>query len=390
MDKHTSAEYRQIENYAGNSLTLKSLLRSPAKTMLTFLLIMSASFVLLRVTYQDAYHQIDVKGRATEFSSDTITELAKSNLVKDLYCYENFEVHADGMEAAVPLTVTNDVNRYLTDSCRVNYAGGYDVSIFDGTGQVCLVGEDLAKALGIQAGDEIGMLSNDLYAFLGELYEEGDVAAAARRAGKLYKVVGIVETGDAGLAGGIFTGIKSSAESVYGQPFPVGYCEFTLADNDRLGELNSLLDELKNRGLKYSKMASFHVDAGALKNIARVCGLLESLFPLAMAAAALIGVFGPLLVIHQSAQKAAFLRVLGVTKKRARCMLAFEQIILCIVGTALVSVGIALLEPGLFARSVQLLAACFGLYLLGGVCGAAMAAVQVTRHKVLELLQVKE
>lgn len=378
-----------------SSYLLRHMRRGIGKTAMSLAMAVTLSagmgmFVLLRVTYQDAYHQVDVKGRATEFSSDTITELAKSDLVKDLYCYENFEVHADGMEVPVPLTVTNDVNRYLTDSCRVNYAGGYDRSIFDGTGQVCLVGQDLAKALGIQAGDEIGMLSNDLYAFLGKLYEEGEVAAAARRAGKLYKVVGIVETADAGLAGGIFTGIRSSAESVYGQPFPVGYCEFTLADNDRLGELNSLLDELKSRGLKYSKMASFHVDAGALKNIARVCGLLESLFPLAMAAAALIGVFGPLLVIHQSAQEAAFLRVLGVTKKRARCMLAFEQIVLCIVGTALVSVGIALLQPELFARSIQMLAVCFGLYLLGGVCGAAMAAVQVTRHRVLELLQVKE
>lgn len=378
-----------------SSYILRHMRRGIGKTAISLAMAVTLSagmgmFVLLLVTYQDAYHQVDVKGRATEFSSDTITELAKSDLVKDLYCYENFEVHVDGLEAAVPLTVTNDVNRYLTDSCRVSYAEGYDRSIFDGTGQVCLVGQDLAKVLGIQAGDEIGMLSNDLFAFLGELYEEEEIAAAAQRAGKMYKVVGIVETVDAGLAGGIFTGIRSSAESVYGQPFPVGYCEFTLADNDRLDELDSLLDELKGRGLKYSKMASFHVDAGALKNIARVCGLLESLFPLAMAAAALIGVFGPLLVIHQSAQEAAFLRVLGVTKQRARCMLAFEQIILCIVGTALVSVSIALLEPGLFARSVQLLAACFGLYLLGGVCGAAMAAMQVTRHKILELLQVKE
>lgn len=381
---------RQVSSYI-----LRHMWRGSGKTAISLAMAVTLSagigmFVFLRLTYLAAYHQVDVKGRATEFSSDMITELAESDLVKDLYCYESFEVHADGMEAPVSLTVTNDVKRYLTDSCKVNYAKEYDEFIFDGTGQVCLVGQDLAKALGIQAGDEIGMLSNDLYTFLGELYGEGGIITAAQKAGKMYKVVGIVETGDTDLANGIFTGIRSSAESVYGQPFPIGYCEFILADNDRLGELNSLLDKLKDRGLKYATMASFHVDGGVLKNIARVRDLLETLFPLAMAAAVLIGVFGPLLVIHQSAQEAAFLRILGVTRKRARCMLAFEQIVLCIVGTTLVSVGIALLEPGLFARSAQLLAVCFGLYLLGGVCGAVMAAVQVTRHKVLELTQGKE
>lgn len=376
------------------SYILRHMRRGIGKTAISLAMAIMLSagmgmFVLLRVTYQDAYHQAEVKGRAMEFSSDTIMELAKSDLVKDLYCYESFEVHADGMEIPVRLTVTNDINRYLP-SCRVKYARGYDKSVFDGTGQVCLVGQDFANALDIQEGDEIGMLSNDLYAFLGELYEEGEVAEAAQRAGKMYKVVGIVETGDAGLASGIFTGIRSSAENVYGQPFPVGYCEFSLADNDRLEELNDLLDELKAKGLKYAIMASFHVDGQALKNIARVCDLLESLFPIALAAAVLIGVLGAFLVICQSAQEAEFLRILGTTKKRVRCILAFEQIILCMVGTVLVSVGIALLEPELFARSRQLLAACFMLYLLSCVCGAAIAAIQVTRHKVLELLQVKE
>lgn len=71
-------------------------------------------------------------------------------------------------------------------------------------------------------------------------------------------------------------------------------------------------------------------------------------------------------------------------------MLAFEQIVMCIAGTFLVTAGIVLLRPDLFARSIQTLIVCFGLYLLGGICGAVAAPVQVTRHKVLELLQVKE
>ena len=84
------------------------------------------------------------------------------------------------------------------------------------------------------------------------------------------------------------------------------------------------------------------------------------------------------------------MRILGVTKKRAWCMLALEQIMLCLMGAVLVAAGIALLSPRLFAESLHTLAACLGLYLLGGICGAAAAALQVTGHRVLALLQAKE
>ena len=140
----------------------------------------------------------------------------------------------------------------------------------------------------------------------------------------------------------------------------------------------------------YSLYADYFLDSGGLANIERISGLLESLFPIAVAAAVLIGLSGPLLVILQSAQEAAFLRILGVTKKRARCMLAVEQVVLCIAGIILVAGGLALYDPGRFARGLETFALCFGLYLLGCVCGAVAASIQVTRYRLLELLQVRE
>ena len=151
-----------------------------------------------------------------------------------------------------------------------------------------------------------------------------------------------------------------------------------------------MLAEEESESFMYSQNASYVLDSGGLANIERIRGLLESLFPIAVAAAVLIGLFGPLLVILQSAQEAAFLRILGVTKKRARCMLAIEQIVLCIAGIILVAGGLALYDPGRFVRGIETFAVCFGLYLLGCVCGAVAASIQVTRHKLLELLQVKE
>ena len=83
---------------------------------------------------------------------------------------------------------------------------------------------------------------------------------------------------------------------LFSMDFAVEHCEFTLADNERFGELEEILKKKKDSSTMYSSGASYHLDTGGLTNIERIRGLLESLFPIAVAAASLIGVFGPLLV----------------------------------------------------------------------------------------------
>ncbi len=344
------------------------------------------SFVLARITYKDAFYGLGVKGEAHEFLFSTVTELSNAPLVKDFYCYDSFGVRVEGVEENIPMTATSDLIRNMGDGCVVEYAKGYDSSAFEGTAQVCLVGEGLAEQLHVSPGDEIGILSDSLYAALKVNGEEDAVSEGF----KAYKVIGVVESGDASVRGGIFTGIKNDLTRLFSMDFLIDHCEFTLADNERLDELDAFLKEKMDRSSIYTPGASYHLDSGGLTDIERIRALLESLFPIAVAAAVLIGLFGPLLVILQSAQEAAFLRILGVTKKRARCMLALEQIVLGIAGIMLVSGGFALYDPGLFARGSGTFAACFGLYLLGCACGAAVASIQVTRHRLLELLQVKE
>lgn len=89
-----------------------------------------------------------------------------------------------------------------------------------------------------------------------------------------------------------------------------------------------------------------------LKNVEQICSLMESLFPIAVVAAVDVGLIGSGLVILQSFKEAAFLRILGVRKKCARCMLALEQILLCVTGIIFVVCGLAVYSPELFARSL--------------------------------------
>ena len=391
--KSTHGKYsalRQVTSYI-----LRHMQRGIGKTAVSLILtvVLAAGigmFVLARRSYQEAYRGIDVKGRAMMFTSSYIMDLTKSDLIEDIYYYNKFSVRVNGVGVLSPIAFTNDFDRYLTDEYTISYGDGYDDTVFEGTGPVCLVGKTLAEELGVQAGDEITLMSEDLYSFMPQVYAEEELEFAIERAGKPYKVAGILESENEDVNAGIFGNINEAAENLYSQPFPVDYCEFTLADNEKVKELNSLLEEQKSKGIEYSPQAAYHVDTDLFENTKRVRNLLESLFPIAVAAAVLIGLFGPGLVILQSVQEAAFLRILGVTKKRARCMLVFEQMLLSMVGMIVVAGGLLMFRPGLFMSGIDTLVFCWMLYFAGCICGAFAASVQVTRQKVLELLQVKE
>lgn len=373
--------------------------RGIGKTAVSFILsgVLAAGtcmFVLARLAYQDAFREVEVKGKALEFASFSIDNLSSSDLIRDFYCYSNFSVRTNNIESHSSMIVTNDVERYLTEDYNITYAEGYDRSVLDKSGQVCLVGQTLADMLGIRPGDEIGLLSDNMYYAIKQICKDKDEKVIEEKVEsntRMYKVAGIVASGNENVSAGIITGINSGAQDVYGQPFPFGYSEFTLTDNVKLSELNSMMEqEQKESQKEYSPMASFHVDSESLSNIIRIRDLLVALFPIAVAAAILIGMFGSGMVIIQSAQEAAFLRVLGVTKKRVRCILVFRQMILCAVGICIVAGVLYLLFPDMSVRSARTLAACLSLYFVGSMFGSAAAAVHVTRRRVLELLQVRE
>lgn len=392
--ERTHGKYNALQQVG--AYILRHMRRGMGKTAVSLILTVALAagigmFVLAKHTYQEAYHGLDVKGRAISFSTSSIERLSDSDLLKDIYYYSNSNVRVNSVGVLSSITFTNDIDRYLPKDYTVTYAEGYDLSVFEGTGAVCLVGQTLAESMGIHPGDNITLMSEALYTFMPQVYEDEELEFAIERAGIVYKVVGILKSEEEAANAGIFADVNEGAESLFNSaPFPVGYCDFTLSDNRKLMELDSLLEEEKNDSIQYSPEASYHIDSDLLENTKRMRDLLVSLFPIAVAAAVLIGVFGPGLIIMQSAQEAAFLRILGVTKKRARCILVFEQIILCIIGIAVVAGVFLVFCSGQFMRSTQTLAFCWSLYFLGGLCGAFVAAAQVTRYKLLELLQVKE
>jgi hypothetical protein len=112
--------------------------------------------------------------------------------------------------------------------------------------------------------------------------------------------------------------------------------------------------------------------------------LLRILYPIAIAAAVLLGAGLSLLLMFQHAKNAAIMRVLGSTKLRTRTVLCIEQLIVTLVGITLAFSAIPLLGIGLEILPLA------GLYLGACVVGGIIGAIVVSRRPPLSLLQVRE
>jgi len=381
-----------------------------------------------RLSYDKLYKNVEVKSTAAGLSSAALNELSKSELIKEIYFYSNYTSAINSYNAEIPLTVTNNLERFLQDDFSVEYSDGFSDNVFGGEGAFCVIGSAAAETLGVKAGDEITMVNWNVYNGIRYLYfrdetfrdskkitweKEGkkfetdeEFQAEIEKAfadematfGVPYTISGILNSHDSTANFSVFTPPSEAVKDVISRyktdgevnPYKTDFCEAVIADNDKVGELNDLLVRLKSESIPFTYDASHYTDTTELDNIRRVRDLLVTLFPIAVTAAILIGATAPLLIIIQSAKEAAIMRILGTTKKRTRCILAFEQILLCAVGLICAAGGLAVYNAGLFAESTPLLAVCGVLYLLGGAAAALGAAVSVTSRKVLELLQVRE
>ncbi len=383
---------------------LRHIRRSGVKTAIAVMItiLLTGAMGILAVTklaYQELWDKTEVTGTITDFTSSSVLKMEKSDLMKDFYYSGGFVIICDGAGDERRLTMTSDLDRYLqglslTDY-SVEYAPEYDAALFTRNGTECVVGKMLADMLGVKPGDSITMLSSNRVRVLSSMYkdDENELYAQLARPNQTFIVAGVITSDDQNTMMGVFAPLSKTIEGISEYdlyPFPVEHCEFMLANKDKPQELLDYLDQMSQNKRMYTGSVTYHMDTTELDNITRVRDMLMALFPIASAAAILIGLTVPGLIIMQSAKEAAIMRILGTTKRRARCMLALEQISLTVLGLIMAALALLIYNAGLFARGSETLILCGGLYLLGCICAAIFAAAALTRRKVLVLLQAKE
>ena len=132
------------------------------------------------------------------------------------------------------------------------------------------------------------------------------------------------------------------------------------------------------------------MDTSDADRIYRVYRLIETLYPLTVAAALILGTLLPVLMILQEQKEAAILRALGWSKKLTIRRLTLEQALLCLMGLALALLALFAVN-GLGFLGVILVPV---LYVIAhfALCVGASAAISasILQKSPMRLLQVKE
>ena len=164
--------------------------------------------------------------------------------------------------------------------------------------------------------------------------------------------------------------------------------EFSLSDYHKALELQDYAKTLLEPTDRHQPR--FSMDTAEADRVYNTCQILETLYPIAFVTAVLIGAIIMGLLILQRAKEAATLRILGTTKNWTSSLLTVEQILLCILGLVLALAVLVALNGAGIIKTAEAIGLYIAVHVIACLAGCIAAAVSVTKHKALELLQVKE
>ena len=336
-------------------------------------------------------------------------DLEAEGLTDGLYYVRNLDgviVLDYGETPEIRIGVTNDIETYVGGACEVQYAPGHGPADMGVTGKYVLLGKTLMEEQGIALGDTVRLCKQydtDMFfqtesrrlqkKYPGQYPDERsslwavwpeETEQALDQLCDCLTVIGSVNTGNNTYDGMVFTpGLETTKKFMMDNLLE--YAEFRISDNTRALELKHRGEELTNH-----RAGEFSIDLEKLESVERTAALLETLYPIVIALALVIGGFLCVLIILQSTKDAAIMRILGTTKRKTRAMLSLEQILLALFGLLLGLTVMAAVHRAAFV-SIVLQAGLFaGAYLLIAAAASLVSAGIATQKKLLELLQTKE
>ena len=376
---------RHASRSAGKSLLL----------ILTTALLIGAmgQFAAVRESYRELYQNVDVKVRFLDFEQHKAEELTESEYVTGGY----FEYNYDRGEMPIPgkdrtervygrYCLSNDLRYRL--KANVAFLEGYsEDTVMDINERICIMPRHMMERLGAELGDTVElnefMFQEYAMAMSGLTEEEGEVLY--HRHSVKVKVVGCIETGDDTVY------IPLESKGYYKSIFHTSYlsvAEFSLSDYHKALELQNYAKTLLEPNDGHNPR--FSMDTTEADRIYNTCRMIETLYPIAFFAAVVIGAVIMGLMVLQRAREAAALRILGTTKGRTRVLFALEQILLCLLGLLLALAVLVIMNGAGLIKTAEAICLYLAVHLAAFLIGCISAAVEVTRRRALELLQVKE
>lgn len=409
------------------SFSARYIFRHIRRTMGKVALLILVTAMLISVVGQlsimnNSYHEIientDIPiNFAGHTNLNTYLKLQNSEYIKDgYYCSDKF-LEING-ESSV-FVITNNPAKYRGKDIGITFADGYDMSIFDEPCYVVLLGADLMEYMSETYGTELGgtvylskngvlsniewkyeknyegefgcpyiQFSDEWYVWQAETHEYYADEIKREFLNETTKfVVGGVITENAGvLSGAVVLPGSMDLNPYFGRICTLEVTEAYLKDNWRDEEMREFGEALAAEN--GTGEIAFIMDTSKLENVKNNVKLMETLYPIIVAAILVIGAFLCGLLIVQTSKDIAIMRVLGTSKRRVRLIMIVEHAAMCLVGIV-VAIAVLVIRKAANAVIADVLFVC-GLYFAAVLAACIVASIAASRKNVLELLQTKE
>ena len=369
----------------------RNLGRSALSLLLAALLAFAFGLVtVLRGIYAVAYQNIEVKPVISGgLGYDRAVKIAESGYVRDPYYEYISQVGQIEMEPAT-VVLTNRLDKWVTDP--VEWLPGWDENVFAGSDEKVLVMYAAhAKKFGISLGDKVRVNESDWYTNLTAMgldpLKPGETALERRDARRpFFRVVGIIESNVENETVFISTEARWSVQFLVPK-LELDIAEYTLIDYHQAA---TFTDYVKSQLDRNQSAAKFTMDTSYADRIYKIHRLIESLYPLAVAAALLLGGVLPGLIVLHGSREISILRALGVRARDCVILYTLSQVLCALAGLVLgIAAVLVALRPEL-GEVIVPFAIYLAAHLAACALGSGVFAWLCARKRVLEQLQAKE
>ncbi len=372
----------------------RNLGRSCLSLMLAALLVFAfGTFTVLRSIYRELYQNVEVKPVITGgLDYKRAEKIAESGYVRDPY-YEYVSQDAMVEMENVEIIFVNRLDRRV--SLPIVWQEGMDEeTVMNSDERYCVISQSFADRLGVSLGDKVRVNeANDWWNHLSNLgldpLKPGETVMERRDARRPFmEIAGIIQTDVEDTTTYIAVRNWQRYSFLYYEySFGLDMAEYTLLDYHQAAEFADYAKQVISRT---ENNAKFRMDTSYADQIYKIHRLIESLYPLAIAAAMLLGGVLPGLIVLHGSKEISILRALGVPAKDCVVLYTLSQVLCALAGLVLgIALVIVLQRPELSGVVVP-----FALYvsahLAACALGSGVFAWLCARKRVLEQLQAKE
>ena len=374
--------------------------RNPVRSLLCLLLAALLAFAfglltVLRGIYGELYQQVEVRPKITGgITYERAERIAGSGYVRSPY----YETVMRGVvvpqisnreTSYLELIFTNDLGERVSD--QIEWLTGWDEQSAMETKQaVCILSSAVAEANGLALGDTVLILEADWYIHLTANVKTGEEEVQVfenrweRRPSAT--IAGIILQ-DSGNQVYLPASAWQKFLSLFETDFLLDLAEYTLEDYDRVEEFAQYAQDVMSKSAKRLRL---HMDTSYADRIYSIHQLIETLYPLTIAAALLLGCVLPGLTVLHASRQISVLRALGAKAGKCVGIYTLAQVLCALAGLALgLALVLAVQRPELWAVLKP-----FGVYLAAHLAacavGSGVFAWFCARKRVLEQLQAKE